>query len=186
MTQVLEGYEARRSVEVLKIQNAARNSTEWFENVQRYSGMEIEQFTYSLLTRSQRITDFVHSQSSAKIGLQLGHSGPKGSTQLGWEATDEPLVSGNWPLLAASAVAYGAQNQLPKAMTRAAMDTLRQQFVESTQRALDAGFDWLTRLGRCIRLPNSKKWLIGQNPTGVAVINCTVRSPSKIRPIIRH
>ena len=56
MTQVLEGYEARRSVEVLKIQNAARNSTEWFENVQRYSGMEIEQFAYSLMTRSQRIS----------------------------------------------------------------------------------------------------------------------------------
>ena len=46
----------RRSVEVLKIQNAARNSTEWFENVPRYTGMEIEQFAYSLLTRSQRIS----------------------------------------------------------------------------------------------------------------------------------
>ena len=53
---VLEAYEARRSVEVLKIQNAARNSTEWFENVTRYTGMEIEQFAYSLLTRSQRIS----------------------------------------------------------------------------------------------------------------------------------
>src|SRR5690606_19542302 len=51
-----QAYEARRSVEVLKIQNAARNSTEWFENVDRYSGMEIEQFAYSLLTRSQRIS----------------------------------------------------------------------------------------------------------------------------------
>ena len=56
LDEVLQAYEARRSVEVLKIQNAARNSTEWFENVQRYSGMEIEQFAYSLLTRSQRIS----------------------------------------------------------------------------------------------------------------------------------
>ncbi|MDP3376113.1 MAG: FAD-dependent monooxygenase, partial [Hydrogenophaga sp.] len=56
MATVLQGYEARRSVEVLKIQNAARNSTEWFENVDRYTGMEIEQFSYSLLTRSQRIS----------------------------------------------------------------------------------------------------------------------------------
>ena len=258
MKQVLHDYEARRSVEVLKIQNAARNSTEWFENVQRYSGMEIEQFAYSLLTRSQRIshenlrlrdatwlggyeswlakdfldayegvppmllpfkvrevtlknrvivspmatysavdgvtqdfhlvhlgaralggaalvmvemtsptpegritpactglwndvqtvafkriTDFVHSQSSAKIGLQLGHSGPKGSTQLGWEVTDEPLTSGNWPILAASNVAYGAQNQTPQVMTRSDMDVLTQQFVASTQRAIVAGFDWL-------------------------------------------
>ncbi|MCZ8285967.1 MAG: bifunctional salicylyl-CoA 5-hydroxylase/oxidoreductase, partial [Bacteroidia bacterium] len=48
----LKTYEALRSVEVLKIQNAARNSTEWFENVDRYSSMEAEQFFYSLLTRS--------------------------------------------------------------------------------------------------------------------------------------
>lgn len=250
---VLEAYEARRSVEVLKIQNAARNSTEWFENVHRYTGMEVEQFAYSLLTRSQRIShenlrlrdtawlggyeqwlsggkplppmlmpltvrgltlknrivvspmatysavdgvpqdfllvhlgaralggaamvfvemtsptpegritpactglyndaqsvafkrivDFVHTQSNAKIGMQLGHSGPKGSTQVGWEGTDEPLPEGNWPLLAASAVAYGEQNQLPAQMTRVDMDLLRDQFVESTRRAADAGFDWL-------------------------------------------
>ena len=277
MQQVLQGYEARRSVEVLKIQNAARNSTEWFENVQRYSGMEIEQFAYSLLTRSQRIshenlrqrdaawlgdyenwlqhavraepieafivnstqtlsqaldervsmppmllpfkvrdvalknrvivspmatysavdgvvqdfhlvhlgaramggaalvmvemtsptpegritpgctglwndaqthafkriTDFVHTSSSAKIGLQLGHSGPKGSTQLGWEVTDEPLAKGNWPLLAASTVSYGEQNQTPTALSRADMDVLKQQFVEAAKRAIEANFDWL-------------------------------------------
>ena len=253
MNTVLQGYEARRSVEVLKIQNAARNSTEWFENVDRYSGMEIEQFAYSLLTRSQRIShenlrlrdakwlegyeawlaggkpvlpmltplkvreielknrvvvspmatysavdgvpqdfhlvhlgaralggaalvfvemtsptpegritpgcpglwngaqqaaftrivDFVHQSSTAKIGIQLGHSGPKGSTQLGWEATDEPLASGNWPLLAASALAYGEQNQVPAAMTRADMDRTRDAFVDATRRAAEAGFDWL-------------------------------------------
>ena len=261
MATVLQGYEARRSVEVLKIQNAARNSTEWFEHVDRYTGMEIEQFAYSLLTRSQRIShenlrlrdakwlegyeewlqsraggrsvggkptppmllplkvrgvelknrivvspmaqykaqdgvvgdwhlmhlgaravggaglvmvemtsptpegritpgcpglwndeqqtalarivDFAHREGGAKVGLQLGHSGPKGSTQLGWEAIDEPLVNGNWPLVSASAVAYGEQNQVPKAMTRADMDALRDAFVESTKRAAAAGFDWL-------------------------------------------
>ncbi len=259
---VLQRYEARRSVEVLKIQNAARNSTEWFENVDRYTGMEVEQFAYSLLTRSQRIShenlrlrdaqwlegyeqwlagtkrpvlpmltplkareltlknrivvspmatyhaidgvpqdfhlvhlgaralggaalvfvemtsptpegritpgcpglwndaqqqafariaQFVHASSSAKIGLQLGHSGPKGSTQLGWQAMDEPLPSAdgradsapNWPLVAASAVPYGAQNQVPRALTRADMDRIRDAFVESTRRAAAAGFDWL-------------------------------------------
>ncbi len=91
----------------------------------------------------KRIVDFVHSQTSAKIGMQLGHSGPKGSTQLGWEAIDEPLPEGNWPLIAASPVAYGEQNQLPAAMTRAQMDELREQFVASTRRAAAAGFDWL-------------------------------------------
>jgi len=261
MATVLQGYEARRSVEVLKIQNAARNSTEWFEHVDRYTGLEIEQFAYSLLTRSQRIShenlrlrdaqwlegyegwlqakaggrsvggkptppmllplkvrscelknrivvspmaqykaqdgvvgdwhlmhlgaravggaalvmvemtsptpegritpgcpglwndtqqaalarivDFAHREGGAKMGIQLGHSGPKGSTQLGWDAIDEPLVTGNWPLLSASAVPYGEQNQTPKAMTRADMDALREAFVASTKRAAAAGFDWL-------------------------------------------
>ncbi|MES2945059.1 MAG: oxidoreductase [Pseudomonadota bacterium] len=254
----LQAYEAVRSVEVLKIQNAARNSTEWFENVDRYSSLEAEQFFYSMMTRSQRIShenlrvrdadwlkgyeewlagqagaksapppmllplkvrevtlknrivvspmatysaidglvqdfhlvhlgaralggaalvfvemtspcpegritpgcpglwngaqmlafkriaDFVHaSGAGAKIGLQLGHSGPKGSTQVGWESPDEALAEGNWPLLAASAVAYGPNNQTPAAMTRLDMDRVKAEFVQSTRYALEAGFDWL-------------------------------------------
>lgn len=99
----------------------------------------------------KRIVDFAHQQSSAQIGIQLGHSGPKGSTQLGWDAIDEPLASSkgqadaapNWPLLSASAVSYGEQNQVPKAMTRADMDAMTMAFVESTNRAAAAGFDWL-------------------------------------------
>ena len=275
---VLQAYEAVRSVEVLKIQNAARNSTEWFENVKRYSGMQAEQFFYSMMTRSQRISHenlrvrdaswlqgyeqwlaneshsqsltksaaassepreagsvvpissppmllplkvrelqlknrivvspmatysaidgvvqdfhlvhlgaralggaalvfvemtspnadgritpgcpglwnevqmlalqrivkFVHASGmGAKIGLQLGHSGPKGSTQVGWDSPDEPLSEGNWPLLAASAVAYGPSNQLPQAMTRLDMDRIKAEFVQSTRYAVEAGFDWL-------------------------------------------
>jgi anthraniloyl-CoA monooxygenase len=92
----------------------------------------------------QRIVDFVHaSGAGAKIGLQLGHSGPKGSTQLGWEAPDEPLPEGNWPLLAASALAYGPTNQLPQAMTPEDMALLKSQFVQATRRGAQAGFDWL-------------------------------------------
>ncbi len=295
MRGTLAAYEAVRSVEVLKIQNAARNSTEWFENVDRYTAMEMEQFAYSLLTRSQRIShenlrerdakwlggyeqwmarnlppsplvgegpgergqvagkstfiesppspspqplspqgrgaqtvppmflpltvrsvtlknrvvvspmamysavegvpqdfhlvhlgaralggaglvfaemtcpspegrittgcpglwndeqmfawkrivDFVHASTTAKIAMQIGHSGPKGSTQLGWEITDEPLVANNWPLLAASAVPYGPQNQVPKAMTQDDMREVTAQFVAETERAAHAGFDWL-------------------------------------------
>ena len=75
--------------------------------------------------------------------MQLGHSGPKGSTQLGWQEMDEPLPSGNWPLAAASAVRYGEQNQVPTAISRAEMDALRDAFVASTRRADAAGFDWL-------------------------------------------
>ena len=60
-----------------------------------------------------RIVDFVHGQTDARIGIQLGHSGPKGSTQLGWQQIDEPLPADNWPLVAASAQRYGEHNQLP-------------------------------------------------------------------------
>ena len=90
-----------------------------------------------------RIAYFFKANSSAKLGLQLGHSGPKGSTQLGWEATDEPLAQGNWPLIAASAVPYGEQNQIPKAMTRADMDRITAAFVASVHRAQAAGIEWL-------------------------------------------
>jgi len=254
----LANYEADRAVEVLKIQNAARNSTEWFENVERYAPFEAEQFAYSLLTRSQRIShenlrlrdrdfvagmeawyagragndakavppmftpfklrgvtlrnrvvvspmaqyscrngtpddyylvhlgsrahggaglvftemvcvapdarispgcagmyspehaaawrrivDYVHTRTGAKIALQLGHAGPKGSTQLGWEASDEPLREGNWPLIAPSAIAYGPTNQVPRAMTRADMDRVTEEFIRATRMGQEAGFDWL-------------------------------------------
>ena len=256
LREALASYEAQRSVEVLKIQNAARNSTEWFENVDRYTAFEAPQFAYSLLTRSQRIShenlrvrdpafvagletwfgggppplplppmftpftlrgvtlrnrvvvspmaqyscvdgtpddyylvhlgsrahggaglvftemvcvaadarispgcagmyrpehlpawkrivDYVHARTPAKIAIQLGHAGPKGSTQLGWEDADEPLVSGNWPLIAPSAISYGARNQVPRAMTREDMDRVRNESVQATRWAAQAGFDWL-------------------------------------------
>jgi anthraniloyl-CoA monooxygenase len=89
----------------------------------------------------KRIVDFVHANGKAKICLQLGHSGSKGSTRVGWEGYDIPLESGNWPLLAASDVAWSPANQKPRPMTRADMDEVRDQFVRSTQMALKAGFD---------------------------------------------
>ena len=256
LDEALADYQAERSVEVLKLQNSARNSTEWFEAVERYLDFEPWQFAYSLLTRSQRIshenlrlrdgawlgrteaafweratgkakaappmfapfalremtlanrivvspmatysatdgtpgdfhlvhygaraeggaglvftemtcvspiaritpgctgmyapdhvaawrriTDFVHAQSAAKICLQLGHSGGKGSTQLGWQKMDAPLKQGNWPLISASDVAWSEANQVPRPMTRADMDEVRDQFVAATRMAIDAGFD---------------------------------------------
>jgi len=254
----MDEYVAERNLEVLKLQNSARNSTEWFETLDRYLHFEPLQFAYSLLTRSQRIShenlrlrdrewlegverwfwkratdgrsnttappmfaplklremtienritvspmamysavdglpndfhlvhlgeralggaglvftemtcvspegrispgctglwnaeqatawtrivDFVHAQSKAKICLQLGHSGGKGSTKLGWEGNDVPLDAGNWPVMAASDVAWTPANQAPRAMTRADMDEVRDQFVAATRMAIDCGFD---------------------------------------------
>ncbi len=256
----LADYEAERRVEVLKLQSAARNSTEWFENVARYTQLEPEQFAYSLLTRSQRIShenlrlrdrawlegiegwlaaradhgtpnrpippmflpfklrdmtlanrivvspmatysahdglpndfhlvhlgsralggaslvftemtcvtpegritpgcagmyseaqmhawqhivDFVHGQSDARICLQLGHSGLKGSTKLGWEGMDEPLDADNWEIIAPSPVAWSPRNQVPRPMTRRDMDAVRDAFVQATRHAEQAGFDMI-------------------------------------------
>ena len=91
----------------------------------------------------KRITDFVHRETRAKICCQLGHSGPKGSTQLGWEAMDAPLDDGNWPVLAASAVPWSPQNQTPRAMTEEDMDRVTDEFVAAALRAEEAGFDML-------------------------------------------
>ena len=254
----LEQYQRERSTEALRLQSAARNRMEWFENVARYAHLDPLQFSYALLTGSQRIghdnlrlrdrgyvdrvetwlaehsglpakpvppmftpfrlraltlanrvvvspmamyscrdglpddfylvhlgsralggaglvftemtcvapdarispgcaglwndeqalawkrvVDFVHTRSSAKIGLQLGHAGPKGSTQLGWEEIDEPLAQGNWPLIAPSPLAYGPTNQVPRAMTRADMDRVRDEFVRAAQWGAACGFDIL-------------------------------------------
>jgi anthraniloyl-CoA monooxygenase len=254
----LDEYQAERSLEVLKLQNSARNSTEWFETLERYTHFEPLQFAYSLLTRSQRIShenlrlrdrewletverwfwkratdgksnktappmfaplklremevmnrvtvspmamysavdgvpndfhfvhygeralggaglvftemtcvspegrispgctgmwnadhvsawkrlvDFVHTQSKAKVCLQLGHSGGKGSTKLGWEGNDVPLDDGNWPVMAASEVPWSPINQVPRPMTSADMDMVRDQFVAAVRMGLEAGFD---------------------------------------------
>ncbi len=92
----------------------------------------------------RRVTDFVHERSAARVGLQVGHSGGKGSTKLMWEGIDEPLDSGNWAVAAASPVPYRAGvNQVPRELTRADLDVLRAQFVDAARRGAEAGFDLL-------------------------------------------
>jgi len=91
----------------------------------------------------QRIVDFVHAYSPAKICLQLGHSGPKGSTKLMWEGMDEPLDEGNWPIVGPSAIPYSPVNQVPSELTLAAMDEIRDAFVRAARMGIEAGFDML-------------------------------------------
>ncbi len=253
-------YEDERRLEVLRLQSAARNSLEWFEDVERYLHLDPVQFTYSLLTRSQRIShenlrlrdrawledaekwfeesatgrrpptsrppmftpfvlrglelknrvvvspmaqysardgcpqdwhlvhlgaralggaalvytemtcvsapgrispgcpgmydpaheagwrrvvDFVHAHSDAAIAIQLGHSGPKGSTQLGWQEMDAPLAEGNWETLAPSPVPWSERNPPPREMTRADMHEVLEQFVRAASMSARCGFDWL-------------------------------------------
>jgi anthraniloyl-CoA monooxygenase len=91
----------------------------------------------------RRIVEFVHSRTTAAIGVQLGHSGRKGSTRLMWEGMDEPLPDGNWPVVGPSPLAYSPANQVPHELDVAAMRTIRDEFVACARRAADAGFDLL-------------------------------------------
>jgi anthraniloyl-CoA monooxygenase len=100
-------------------------------------------YTREHVTAWKRIVDFVHGHSPAKIGLQLAHAGRKGSTRRLWEGIDEPLDSGNWALVSASPIPYFPHSQVPKAMERAEMDTVRVDFVRATRMAEEAGFDLL-------------------------------------------
>ncbi|QGK70086.1 bifunctional salicylyl-CoA 5-hydroxylase/oxidoreductase [Allosaccharopolyspora coralli] len=92
----------------------------------------------------RRVTDFVHAWSDAKIGVQLGHAGRKGSTKLMWEGIDQPLEDGNWPVVAPSPVPYRVGvNQVPREVTRRDLTAIREQFVTAAGRAEAAGFDLL-------------------------------------------
>ncbi len=91
----------------------------------------------------RRIVDFVHRHSAARIGVQLGHAGRKGSTQRLWENPDEPLPAGNWPLVAPSPIPYLPHSQVPREMTPADMAGVTDEHVRAAEMAEAAGFDLL-------------------------------------------
>lgn len=91
----------------------------------------------------KRLADFVHTNSGAKLGIQIGHAGRKGSTKLAWEGIDQPLETGAWPLISASPLPYLPHGQVPKAMDRADMDRVRDDHVAAARRAAAVGVDWL-------------------------------------------
>jgi anthraniloyl-CoA monooxygenase len=92
----------------------------------------------------KRIVDFVHGRSPAKIALQLGHAGRKGSTQLGWQAMDHPLAENNWPLVSASPIPYLAgASQTPREMDEADRLRVRGEFARAARLGAEAGFDML-------------------------------------------
>ena len=260
LDQAFARYQEERRLEVLRLQSAARNSLEWFEQVERYLSLDPVQLNYALLTRSQRIshenlrmrdprwvesaerwfmdqagmaadapvrapmftpfklrdmelknrivvspmaqymakdgcpndwhlthygarakggaglvytemtcvsetgritpgcpglyapaherawarlTDFVHDFTDAKICCQIGHSGRKGSTNIGWEGMDQPLGQGNWDIVSASPIPWAEGNATPREITRQDMDDIRDQFISAAQMADRAGFDMI-------------------------------------------
>ncbi|HMN80386.1 MAG TPA: bifunctional salicylyl-CoA 5-hydroxylase/oxidoreductase [Burkholderiaceae bacterium] len=92
----------------------------------------------------KRIADWIHANSDAKFGIQIGHAGAKASTRLAWDGIDLPLQSGNWPIVAASPQQYlEGISQTAREMTRADMETVRDQFAAAARAAAEAGADWL-------------------------------------------
>jgi anthraniloyl-CoA monooxygenase len=89
----------------------------------------------------KRVVDFVHGQTTARIGLQIGHSGRKGSTKLMWEGMDEPLPDDNWEVVGPSPLPYGEGCHLPREATRADLDQIVGRFVATARRGVEAGFD---------------------------------------------
>jgi anthraniloyl-CoA monooxygenase len=90
-----------------------------------------------------RIVDFVHRHSGARIGLQIGHSGRKGSTKLMWEGDTDPLDKGNWEIMSASPIRFRPDSQVPREMTIEDIEQILDQHVAAAQRGHRAGFDWL-------------------------------------------
>jgi len=92
----------------------------------------------------KRVVDFVHRETPAAMGVQLGHAGRKGATQRLWEGDNEPLQGGGWPLVSASPIPYFPdRSPVPREMTRADMDCAVADFARAAELARDAGFDLL-------------------------------------------
>jgi anthraniloyl-CoA monooxygenase len=91
----------------------------------------------------KRIVDFVHQNTQAKIAMQLGHAGRKGSTGRLWEADNQPLPAGNWPIVAPSAIPFYPHSQVPREMTRADMEQVVADHVRAARLCIEAGFDML-------------------------------------------
>jgi anthraniloyl-CoA monooxygenase len=89
------------------------------------------------------IVDFVHNHTNAAFGLQIGHSGRKGSTKLMWKGDSEPLDSGNWEIMAPSPIKYRPDSQVPREMDRGDMDRVIEEHVAAARLGADAGFDLL-------------------------------------------
>ncbi len=95
------------------------------------------------VTEWRRIVEAVHTCSSAKIAMQIGHAGRRGATRLRDRGLDRPLREGAWPLLSASPIPYTPVSQIPKEMDEADMERVRDDFVQATRMADEAGFDLL-------------------------------------------
>lgn len=90
----------------------------------------------------KRITDFIHNNTTSKIGIQIGHSGRKGAVKFPWEGNNQP-ISNAWGLLSASPIPFNDKMGVPHEMTQEDMDIITAEFVNAAKHADDAGFDMI-------------------------------------------
>ena len=97
-------------------------------------------YTENQVNAWKRITDFIHKYTQTKIGIQLGHSGRKGCSKIPWEDT---FTGNSWELLSASAIPFNENSSCPKEMNLVDMQLVKNQFVQATKNANEAGFDMI-------------------------------------------
>jgi len=90
----------------------------------------------------KRVVDFVHTHTNSKVAVQLAHAGRKGALTRSWEG-QKPLDGASWELIAPSPIPFAEGRQVPREMTRADMDKVRDAFVRATEMAEAAGFDMI-------------------------------------------
>lgn len=93
----------------------------------------------------KRVVDFAHTQNQ-HLGIQLAHAGRKASTvapYLSFSAIAPPADGGWTDVKAPSAIPYDANIHVPKAMTQADIDEVRDAFAAAARRAVQAGFDFV-------------------------------------------
>lgn len=100
-------------------------------------------YTPEHLATWQRFVAATRARSTARLAIQLGHAGRRGSTRPRVSGLDLPLRGDNWPLLAASPMPYTPYSQVPRAMDEDDMQRVLQDFVQATRMADEAGFDLL-------------------------------------------
>src|SRR5690606_12094667 len=97
-------------------------------------------YSKNQLGKWKKITDFIHQNTTTKIGIQLGHSGRKGAIKKPWEGTNEPIEN-PWELISASAIPFNDKMATPREMSLEDMDKITTEFVQATKNADEAGFD---------------------------------------------
>jgi NADPH2 dehydrogenase len=91
-----------------------------------------------------RVLETVRAVGNARLGIQLAHSGRKGSTAAPWVGRG-PIAreDGGWDVVGPSPLPFTEGWLVPEQLDRAGMDDIRDAFVSATRRAASLGFEFL-------------------------------------------